>query len=90
MLNLINQLGFAAYFPLLLVVAMSFDAPGSGKHWTHWFCVISAVMIGPLCLIGYKTNYRWAGILGIAALAFSITLLEVFCKRLIYLQINRI
>lgn len=80
MLNLINQLGLAAYFPLLLVVAMSFDAPGSGKHWTHWFCVISAVMIGPLCLIGCKTNYRWAGILGIAALAFSITLLEVFCK----------
>ncbi len=80
MLNLINQLGLAGYLLLLPVIAMSFDAPGSGKHWAHWFFAISGVMIGPLYLIGCKTTYRSAGLIGIALFAFSIMILEIVCK----------
>ncbi len=80
MLNQINKLGLVGYLPLLFATAMSFDAPGSGRHWTHWLFVVSSVMIGPLSLIGYKTTYRWAGLFGIALFVFSIMILEIVCN----------
>lgn len=81
MLNLVNALALAVYLPLLFATAMSFDAPGSGGHWTHWFFVISAVLLGPLGLIGrIAQQYRWAGPFGAATFALSILLLEAICN----------
>lgn len=81
MFKLANMLGMAVYLPLLFATAMSFDAPGSGKHWSHWFFVLSALSLGPLGFAGYKAQrFRGAGLCAFAIFAFSIFILEVVCN----------
>ncbi len=81
MLNLANKLGMAVYLPVLFATAMSFDAPGSGKHWAHWLFVLSAISLGPLGLVGYKVpRFQWAGLFAVAMFALSIVILETICN----------
>ena len=80
-LNRINVLILVAYVPMLFATAMSFDAPGSGKHWTHWLFVFSSVSLGPLGLIGrLVSKYRWAGLSGVVLFGLSVVLLETICN----------
>jgi hypothetical protein len=69
--GIINVLGLIVYIPLLFILIMSFDAPGSGKHWAHWYFVFANILLGPLCLtalLSRKTRH-W-GLIGYA-IAFS-------------------
>jgi hypothetical protein len=79
-MNLINSIGLFLYLPLLIGVAMSFDAPGSGQHWAHWFFVVGNVMLGPLCLVGrLSTSRRHWGVLGFALAGLSWGVLDLVC-----------
>jgi len=75
-----NIMGLLLYFPLLIAVGMSFDSPGSGRHWVHWFFVVTNVMLGPLCLIGLTSRSRrlW-GLYGFGLFAIGCGLLGMVC-----------
>jgi len=79
-MNLINFLGLFLYLPLLFATGMSFDAPGSGQHWAHWFFVVGNVLLGPLCLVGLFSGPRrhW-GVIGFALLGISWGVLGFVC-----------
>lgn len=71
-MNFINFLGLLLYLPLLFATGMSFDAPGSGQHWAHWFFVVGNVLLGPLCLVGrFSESRRYWGLIGFALLGVS-------------------
>lgn len=80
LVSLANSIGILLYWPLLFVVAMSFDAPGSGRHWAHWVFVIGNVVLGPLCLVGLVSPSRrhW-GIYGFAIATASWAPLILVC-----------
>lgn len=80
-MNLINFFGLLIYLPLLFGVAMSFDAPGSGQHWAHWYLVVGNVMLGPLCLIGrFSKSRRHWGLVGFALASISWAVLDLVCS----------
>lgn len=75
-----NILGLFLYLPLLFATLMSFDAPGSGKHWAHWFFVAANILLGPLCLIGliFKTR-RHSGLIAFALLLLGWAVVDLVC-----------
>lgn len=77
----IALVGLLLYLPLLFGVAMSFDSPGSGKHWTHWVFVVSNAMLGPLCLVSLLSrNRRHWGVLGCAIAGLGWAVITLICR----------
>jgi hypothetical protein len=78
--GLANVIGLLIYVPVLLALLMSFDSPGSGKHWVHWLFVASNLLLGPLCLIGlFSVKRRFWGVVGYGLAFTSWMLLGMVC-----------
>lgn len=79
--GVIAFIGLLLYLPLLFGVAMSFDSPGSGKHWAHLVFVLTNAMLGPFCLIGLLSrNRRHWGVLGFAIAGLGWAVNTLFCQ----------
>ena len=75
-----NGIFLVLYLPMLLATMMSFDAPGSGEHWSHLLFVYSTVALGPLCLVGILSRrFRYVGLIGIALFFLSTFLFMRIC-----------
>lgn len=75
-----NIFGLLIFLPILIAVGMSFDAPGSGQHWAHWYFVASNVLLGPLCVIGlFSKRRRHWGLIGYGITFSGWAVLMVVC-----------
>ncbi len=64
--------GVLIYFPLLIALAMSFDAPGSGSTWEHWMFGVGNLLLGPLCLLAIFSKRFWK----LAPIGFGVAILS--------------
>lgn len=79
--SIANAFGILAILPLFFALAMSFDAPGSGKHWAHWVFVVTNAVLGPLCLTGALSRKRhYWGLYGFALALFGWIVLILVCE----------